>query len=382
MSKKVLIIGCTGTMGRALADYWVQKGYDTWGICRSHCVINKAVHYMYGDATDEGFMRHVLESADFDAIVDFMWYDPKIFVNQIGLLLALTKHYICLSSCAVSAHSSTPIKETYPRFFDIASESEKNDIGWHYHLEKARIENIICLQEHRNWSIIRPHVTINSNHMPLTIWGEDVWLWRAVHNLPIIVYEDLLKPISSYTIASDVAQIIDAIINNGASSFGETYNVVSDTVLSGEQLLNMYIEILQKQGVQMKVIRFQDSSSFYQWSPSRAERITFDRAKDRVFDNTKIKEITHFEFENFEESLNKCILLWLSQNNSEYISSQLINEMAFIDRMTNTRTPLKYFQTRKDQKNYIISRYPLLRGVYNKFLQPLVQIAKKIIGDK
>ena len=143
MSKKVLIIGCTGTMGRALADYWVQKGYDTWGICRSHCVINKAVHYMYGDATDEGFMRHVLESADFDAIVDFMWYDPKIFVNQIGLLLALTKHYICLSSCAVSAHSSTPIKETYPRFFDIASESEKNDIGWHYHLEKARIENII-----------------------------------------------------------------------------------------------------------------------------------------------------------------------------------------------------------------------------------------------
>jgi len=382
MNKKVLVIGCTGTMGRALVDYWVHKEYNTWGICRNKCAMNGSAHYIYGDATNIDFMKYVLESACYDAIVDFMWYDHKIFANQIGLLLASTKHYICLSSCAVSAHSNTSIKETDPRFFDVVSESEKNDIGWHYHLEKARIENIIRLQEHRNWSIIRPHVTINSNHMPLTIWGEDVWLWRAVHNLPIIVYEDLLKPISSYTIAGDVAQMIDAIINNGASSFGETYNVVSDTVLSGEQLLNMYIEILQKQGVQMKVVRFKDSSSYYQWSPSGAERITFDRAKDRVFDNTKIKEIANFEFENFEESLSKCVSLWLNQNNSNYIPPQYINEMAFIDRMTNTRTPLKYFRTRKAKKNYIIYRNPPLNGLYNKFFQPLVQIVKKIIGDK
>lgn len=375
MSKKVLVIGCSGTMGRALVDLWVQKGYETWGICRSHNMLNEAAHYLYGDATDEDFIKQVLES-DYDAIADFMWYSSAAFEARIKALLNATKHYICLSSCAVSAHSDKPIKEEDLRFFDIASEEEKNDMGWHYHLEKARIENIIRMQEKKNWTIIRPHVTINSNHMPLLMWSEYIWLWRTAHNLPIVVYEDILKPSSTYTMAIDVAKMIDAIVSNGAKTYGETYNVVSDTVLSGEQLLNMYQDMLREHGIQMKVVRKSDTSSYYEWSPSAAERITYDRARSRVFDNSKVKAISDVQFADFREELNTCIMEWLNKYNSEIVELQSISEFAYIDRLLGMRTPLKYFRTSKAKKNYIISRYPCMKTLYNTMLQPAVQIVK------
>lgn len=378
MSKKVLVIGCTGTMGRALVDFWVQKGYETWGICRSRNVLNEAAHYMYGDATDEDFMKKVLESADYDAIADFMWYTPELFEARVDALLDATKHYICLSSCAVSAHSDKPIKEEDPRFFDIASEEEKKDRGRHYHLEKARIENLIRMQEKKNWTIIRPHVTMNSNHISLTVWNESVWLWRAAHNLPIVVYEDLQKPYSTYTMAIDVAKMIDAIICNGAKSYGDTYNVVSDTVLSGEQLLNMYEGILREHGIQMNVVRKPNTSSYYEWSPSDAERITYDRARSRVFDNSKIKAIANIKYEVFTKSLKGSIEEWLNKYNSETIGIQSISEFAYIDRLLGIRTPLKYFRTSKAKKNYIINRYPYLKTMYNSMLQPVAQFVKNI----
>lgn len=375
--RSILVIGGTGTMGREVVRRFSEIGYETWCVCRSKSAQLSPVHYLYGNAMDNEFLFQVLERREYDAIVDFMWYDPDTFASRINQLLSATKHYICLSSSAVSAHSNKPIKEDNLRFYDIVSEKDLNDKGWHYHLDKARIENILHNQTRINWSIIRPHVTLNSNHLPLTIWAENVWLWRAVHNLPIVLYEDLLKPLSSYTMADDVARMIKAIIINCASSFGETYNVVSDTILSGEQLLNLYRDILHRHGINMKIVRFSDSSSYRTFSPLGYERISYDRAKDRVFDNTKIKAIEDIQFSNFEKSMEKCIVDWLSHVNSNNLEDSAISGCAFMDQLSNTRTPIRYFKTFKSQKNYLMYRYPLIRKIYNAVMQPIAGILKQ-----
>ena len=376
--RKILVIGGTGTMGSALVSALTSGDeWEPFAVCRNVSNPESRCHYIYCDIMKEASFKEVVENEKYDAIVDFMWYDPDTFAARIPKLLKAAKHYICLSSSAVYAHASEPFIEESPRFYDSASEEEKNDKGWHYHLEKARIENIIRTQENKNWTIIRPHVTMNSNHIPLTVWSEDVWLWRAAHNLPVVVYEDLLKPKSTYTMSSDVAKMIIAILNNGIESYGEIYNVVSDTVLTGEQLLNMYEEILQGQGILMKVVRKPDSSSYYAYSPMGAERITYDRAKDRVLCNNKIQSIANLEYADFKEDLTDCVKMWLAKNNNKGAANAAINEIVLMEKLTGVKTPLKYFKSSKAKKNYVISRYSIVGKVYNSLLQPIVGIIKK-----
>ena len=363
-------------MGREVVRLFSESGYDTWCVCRSQRAQTEQVHYLYGDAMDSEFISQVLNERKYAGIVDFMWYDPDTFASRIDKLLSATKHYICLSSSAVSAHSDKPIKEDDPRFYDSASEEELNDKGWHYHLEKARIENILHQYKQVNWTIIRPHVTLNSNHLPLTVWTESVWLWRATHNLPVIVYEDLLKPISSYTIASDVAKMIKAIIKNGSASYGETYNVVSDTVLSGEQLLSLYVDILRRHGFAMKIVRLPDSSSYRAYSPMGYERITYDRAQDRVFDNTKIKSISDIQFADIKKSLEQCVKDWLFLHTHTGVENACIEEFVLMDQLSKTRTPMKYLKSAKAKKNYLTCRYPIIGKIYNAALQPIVKLIK------
>lgn len=365
-------------MGSALVSALTSG--DEWevcAVCRNIRNQVKGCHYIYCDIMNDASFNKVIADEKYDAIVDFMWYDPDTFAARISKLLNATKHYICLSSSAVYAHSNEPFKEDSPRFYDSASEEEKNDKGWHYHIEKARLENIIRTQTTMNWTIIRPHVTMNSNHMPLLMWCEYVWLWRAAHNLPVVVYEDLLKPKSTYTMASDVAKMIIAILNNGIESYGEIYNVVSDTVMTGEQLLNIYVEILRKQGVQMKVVRMLDSSSYFAYSPKGAERITYDRAKDRVLSNDKIKTIADIRFADFKVELAEHVKTWLVQNSNQGASYAAISEIVLMDQSTGERTPLRYFKSSKAKKNYVISRYPIIGKIYNSLLQPIVAKIKK-----
>ena len=365
-------------MGSALVSSLIGGGKcEVDVVCRNIRNPESECHYIYCDIMKDASFDEVITNEKYDAIVDFMWYDPDIFATRIPKLLKATKHYICLSSSAVYAHSSEQFKENSPRFYDSTSEQENNDKGWHYHLEKARIENIIRTQKNKNWTIIRPHVTMNSNHIPLTVWSENVWLWRAAHNLPVVVYEDLLKPKSTYTMASDVAKMIIAILNNGKDSYGETYNVVSNTVLTGEQLLNIYEEILRHQGIQMRVVRMPDSSSYYAYSPTGAERITYDRAKDRILSNDKIKTIADIRFADLEVALAEHMKKWLAHNGSEGVANAAINEIILMDQLTGVKTPLKYFKSFKAKKSYMISRYPLVGKIYNSPLQPIVAKIKK-----
>lgn len=366
-------------MGREVVRLFCEIGYDTWVVCRKHHTIIDSAHFFYGNVMDDVFMAQVLHEREYDAIVDFMWYNPDTFASRVAQLLSATKHYICLSSAAVSAHSNKVIQEDYPRFYDIASEKELNDKGCHYHLDKARIENTIRSQNQTNWTIIRPHVTLNSNHLPLTIWAESVWLWRATHKLPVVVYEDLLKPLSSYTMASDVAKMIAIIVEKGEPTFCETYNVVSDTILTGEQLLNLYDAILKRHGYQMDVVRLPDSSSYHRFSPMGYERITYDRAQNRVFDNAKIKSIADIQFVDFSAYLEKCVEEWLLCSNSEYLENTAIRECVLLDKLSNTPIPWKYLRTKKDKKDYIIQRYFFIRKAYNILLKPFVGLYKHAI---
>lgn len=367
--KSVLVLGGTGTIGSAVVDALCEEDIACYVVCRGkhRHIETSGSTYLYGDAFDGSFMDKILFANKYDAIVDLLWYSPEQFASAIDKLLHSTNHYICFSSCAVYAHSDGVITEDMPRFYDIEDEKAlTNDGNWHYHLEKAEIENCIHNQKLKNWTIVRPHVTINENHLPLGIWGMDTWLYRLCKNIPIVIYNDIATKLSTYTTAHDVANMIAAILNNSEKTFSETYNVVSNLVLTGFDILTIAFNVLKERGYNPQLKIMPNCNSYYEYNPSGAERITYDRIGNRVFSNKKITKLllSNQQFTSTKNQIATYIEKYID-NIASVKDCKNAGEMGLMDKLIGTNMSYRHLNSVKSRKNYLIARYPILHKIYN-----------------
>ena len=101
----------------------------------------------------------------------------------------------------------------------------------YYHLQKARMENIIFNSNYTHWTIVRPHVTFNVNRIPLDTWEQDVWLYRFIQGKYIVLSNMMLEKMTSFTYGDNVARLLECIVASGSDSFRQVYNVCSDDKL-------------------------------------------------------------------------------------------------------------------------------------------------------
>lgn len=90
---RVLLLGGTGAMGIALKDILAQRGDEVYITSRTVHEDEGNIHFLKGDARDDGFMEGVLKY-DYDAIIDFMLYHTEEFKKRIDGLLNATSQYI------------------------------------------------------------------------------------------------------------------------------------------------------------------------------------------------------------------------------------------------------------------------------------------------
>ena len=74
MSKKVLVLGATGAMGRYLVPCLAEMGYQVDGVSVEDKVSDLPnVNYIKANAKDKTVLASLLKNG-YDGIVDFMWY--------------------------------------------------------------------------------------------------------------------------------------------------------------------------------------------------------------------------------------------------------------------------------------------------------------------
>lgn len=348
---KVLVLGGTGAMGSHLADLLAGNGVETVVTSReSRCAEGK-IRYIQGNAHDAEFLQLILRER-WDAIVDFMVYTTSAFEKRVNLFLESTAQYIFLSTARVYADSDVPITEVSSRLLDASLDKEFLETD-EYSLTKARQENILKSSGRTNWTVIRPYITYSEKRLQLGVLEKEEWLYRALKGRTIVFSNDINSRITTMTYGRDVAKGIMGIIGN-PGAFGEVFHITVEQQITWNEVLSVYLCVLEKHLGQRPKVLLQDLKTFMKIKPAKYQ-IMYDRMFNRRFDNTKIsRHVDVKNFRQFKEGLSLCLESFLQNPKFEKINW---TQEALKDRQTKERASLNEIPGLKQKVKYLMVRY-------------------------
>ncbi len=330
-------------MGRPLVDIVKSdSSNEVWVVSRHSEQETSNKHIVLGNAFDISFLKKRVLCRHYDAIVDFMWYDETRFAKAMPLLLRATDQYFFLSSAAVYVESNETIDENTPRDYDVATEVVKKS-SFEYNIVKARMENMLIDSGETNWTIIRPHLTFNSNRIPLGSWEMNIWLQRAVYGHPIAFPQDLLQYKTTLTHGSELAHQIKCLIGcKGA--LGEVFQLGSEKVYTWQEILDIVRKYLKDKGHDLNVY-FTDSVTIAKYCPWNENCLMHNRMRNLCFSTKKYKDVTgdKREFPVVNQYLENSLNQALAKYEGAKIKREDVEYVYVHDKMVGINTPFNHF---------------------------------------
>lgn len=348
---KVLVLGGTGAMGMHLVELLSNNNIETFVTSRKERQSDGKVKYIKGNALDITFLQTILQE-HWDAIVDFMVYTTPSFKERLNLLLDATSQYVFLSTARVYADSEQPITESSSRLLDVSIDKEFLSTD-EYSLTKARQENLLRNSNRKNWTIIRPYITYSEKRLQLGVLEKEKWLYRALRGRTIVFSDDINSKLTTLTYGLDVSNGIMAVIGD-SKTLTETFHITKEASDTWNDVLTIYLEVLEKHlGYKPKVL-FQNLDEFSVWNTGKYQ-IIYDRLFNRQFETSKIAKFVDVEnFTKMEVGLKNCLEEFLKNPEFEYINWKA---EALKDRQSKERTSLTEIQGLKQKMRYLKTRY-------------------------
>ena len=338
-------------MGKALVPL-LKKNNKVSVTTRSHRV-NKDIEYIIGNAHSYEFIEKLLNSTQYDVVIDFMNYTYKEFEERVDLFLSKTSTYVFLSSARVYAPTNGVITEDTTRLLDKCDDKEylkTND----YALVKARQEDLLINSVTNNWIIVRPGLTYNDNRMQFALWEKEEWLYRCLQGKRIIFPKDMYLIRTTMTYGEDVAMCIAKLLENDKSR-GEIYHITSSEFNTWHEVYEVYRGAIKKEtGNDIRIFdecNMEEIASQF----NKYYQMKYARGINRTFDNKKlIDTIGPFEFTPLQQGIEKCINGFFNQNYDLSVEEWL--REANIDRITGDGYSLADFHSMKAKIGYLLAR--------------------------
>lgn len=348
----ILVLGGTGAMGRHLVDLLAKDGHKLTVTSRRERLGSGNISYVKGNAKDWDFLRPLLLSEKWDAVIDFMVYLPQEFAQRAELFLNSAKQYIFLSSARVYADSPTPITENSPRLLDITND-KRFLADEKYALAKAREENILFASKNKNWTIIRPYITYDEQRLQLGVLEKEIWLYRALNGKEILFSKDIAEKITTLTYGKDVAEAMAKLTGN-PKALGEIFHITTEETIRWSEVLDIYTEVLSNElGREVKPRLLEKALNL---AAKRAKyQVLYDRYYDRIFNNDKIKAACpDIKFTPVRVGLKNALEQFLKK--PSFVTDNLwLN--AREDAFMGETTPLQEITGFKSKIRYILLRY-------------------------
>lgn len=288
-----LLLGGTGAIGVYVTKYLQERGYRIDITTRSERTTESdAVSYLQGDAKNMEFLRSVVETTHYDAIVDFMVWSTSEFTERYRYLEEHTDQYVFLSSYRVFAESPV-IDEDSPRLLDVCKDEEylRTD---EYALAKARQEDLLRKSGRDNYTIIRPSITYSTARFQLGTLECEQWLWRILQGKTVPLAAEMLDKQATLTWAGDAGRFIASLIGKN-EAMGHAFNVVTDEHHTWRDIVSIYADILPMP-LRIKPVGLQQYIQAiglpYQY------QVRYDRMLNRVMDNRRVLAATGIDKES------------------------------------------------------------------------------------
>ena len=311
------------------------------------------ITYVRGNAHDITFLRQVLKTKDWDAIIDFMSYKTDEFRQRYELLLNSTNQYIFLSSARVYADSKEPLTEDSPRLLDVCNDQDYLTSD-EYALTKARQENLLVKSGKDNWTIVRPYITFSESRLQLSAAEKEYWLWGALAGKSILYSRDLASKYTTLTYGYDVARGIASLISKG-EAMGQVFNITTSESHLWSEVLDNYLNVIEQKIGRRPQVKMVDT-----WDPLMSggvDQVKRDRLYDRRFDNTKINKFIDTEtFKHTLPAMAECLSAFIEKQDFKEISWS--NE-ARKDRLLGERTNIRKIKGFKQKIKYLLIRLGL-----------------------
>lgn len=343
-------MGGTGAMGVPLVNGLRDLGHNVYVTSRRERKDEGNIHFLCGNAHNIDFITNIVKG-NFDVIVDFMIYTPHELEVRLSIFLESTNQYIFISSSRVYAETAGLITEMSPRLLDCCKDIHylKTD---EYALSKAREENQFFKSGKSNWTIIRPYITFNNQRLQLGVYEKEHWLYRAMNGKCVVMPYDIAQKKTSFTYGEDVAKKMTGLVGN-IQSYGEVFHIVTDECMTWGEICALYSKIYEElTGKELSIVYSENSNSLKKiWNK---DQIQYDRLYDRVFDNSKIENITGNKgYTDLETGIRKSLSEFLESPHWESINwryegwaDKQSREITPLSRISGLRMKLAYIKHR------------------------------------
>jgi len=274
---KVLFIGGTGSISTACSRLCVERGIDLYLLNRGNHKdrIPTGVTFIEADINSR-YAPDSLKGEEWDCVVDWTIMKKSDALRDIYLFSGYTKQFIYISSAGV--YQPSPIGHA-------TTETDKVWQKWDYARDKYQAELVLRAKRRKlPVTIVRPGHTYCEFTIPTNIVGLGYGLIERMKQDKKILVHDDGRSLWTLLHSSDFAVAFAGLIGK-RQAIGETIHITGEETLTWLDIFGTYATAL---GIKPQ-FQFIPSSCIYQIDKEVGAGLLWDKALNRVFDNSKIK---------------------------------------------------------------------------------------------
>jgi nucleoside-diphosphate-sugar epimerase len=281
---KILFIGGSGVISRAVTEQTISAGHELWLLNRGQHRPVAGARTITADMTDVAGARTALAGHTWDVVVEWIAFGPEDIRRDVDLFRGRTKQYVFISSASIyqKPHPGGVITEATPRA----------NPHWEYSRKKIAAELELESAGKASgfpYTIVRPSLTYGDDQIPLVLnaWAHP---WTAIDRMrrgaPVIIPGD---GTSLWTIThnTDFAAGLIGLLGH-PQALGEAFHITSDEALPW----NRYFELTAAAaGVAAPKFVHIASDFIIACVPAVEGTLLGDKAVSAVFDNSKLRRL-------------------------------------------------------------------------------------------
>ncbi len=280
---RILFIGGTGIISSACSELALQRGHELFLLCRNQSprAVPQGAKVLRGDVREVESAKAALGDLRFDAVVNFVAFEPEHIETDLKLFSGRTGQYVFISSA--SAYKK-PVDQ-----WPITEATPLHNPYWQYSRNKIACEERLARAYREQGfpaTIVRPSHTYDKTLLPFDPYlaGYTV-LRRMLDGKPIVVHGDGTS-LWVLTHHRDFAHGLLGLLGQ-PKALGEAFHVTSDEVLTWNQIFQ---QVGRAAGVEPTLVHV-PSEVIARHHSDWGAGLLGDKAHSVIFDNTKLKRL-------------------------------------------------------------------------------------------
>jgi nucleoside-diphosphate-sugar epimerase len=280
---KVLFIGGTGIISTACTRLAIERGIDVTLLNRGRrsFLSPAGARTIAVDIEDAAAVSSALGSATYDAVVDWIAFEPTHIERDIALFRGRTRHYIFISSASAYQKPAT--------HYLITESTPLSNPYWDYAQKKIACEERL-LRAYREEgfpiSIVRPSLTYGETQITLAInsWARSYTVVDRMRRGKKVIVPGDGSSLWVITHNTDFAKGLVGLLAR-EQAIGHAFHITSEEVMCWDQWYGVTAEAA---GVEPLLVHM-PTDFIAACVPEARGSLLGDKAVSVVFDNTKIK---------------------------------------------------------------------------------------------